>query len=164
MRNRNILKGRCGHRPLQGGWKPRASGEKPPCFPFRAVGVDAHIEPPLQMDVKYSMEASSRPSRPGAFFGSAVSLRGIHIVWCLMVVRCRESTLPRKYATQKKKIHFFQARHGFMVDSEKKMCYNQNSPYNVFRSRTRDRRTRTKTKRWVIFCGNTVNYNQKTGG
>mgnify|MGYP004656644461 CR=1 FL=1 len=30
--------------------------------------------PPLQMDVKYSMEASSRPSRPGAFFGSAVSL------------------------------------------------------------------------------------------
>ena len=62
MRNRNILKGRCGHRPLRtttrnqrilradrvvrpykGYEKPRASGEKAPRFPFRAVGVDAHL-------------------------------------------------------------------------------------------------------------------------
>ena len=39
MRIRNILTGRCGHRPLQ------TASEKRNILPFRVVGVDAHIDP-----------------------------------------------------------------------------------------------------------------------
>jgi hypothetical protein len=35
----------CHPPPYKGYEKPRASGEKPPRFPFRTVGVDAHIDP-----------------------------------------------------------------------------------------------------------------------
>ena len=39
MRIRNILTGRCGHRPLQ------TASEKRNILPFRVVGVDAYIDP-----------------------------------------------------------------------------------------------------------------------
>ena len=39
MRIRNILTGRCGHRPLQ------TASEKRNILPFCVVGVDAHIDP-----------------------------------------------------------------------------------------------------------------------
>lgn len=48
------------------------------------------------MDVKYSMEASSRPSRPGAFLRfCGVALRHTH---CMML---DGSALPREHATEK---------------------------------------------------------------
>ena len=69
MRNRNILEGRCGHRPLQktsqdftilegGQGRPplqpvlenRVQVEKPPRCPFHAVGVDAYIDPPSKTE------------------------------------------------------------------------------------------------------------------
>ena len=69
MRNRNILEGRCGHRPLQktsqdftilegGQSRPplqtvlenRVQVEKPPRCPFHAVGVDAYIDPPSKTE------------------------------------------------------------------------------------------------------------------
>ena len=83
MRNRNILEGRCGHRPLQktsqdftilegGQSRPPlqrvldrtcGSGEKPPRCPFRAIGVDAYLGAKSRV-LPVSRRRSRCPHRP----------------------------------------------------------------------------------------------------